>query len=78
MKLEMPPPRHGKTMRLLIAKARFDALMEAAAVARNYGPSRPLLGRSTDPIFKGRWEGEQAASGGIAHLLEKLARETKL
>ncbi len=37
-----------------------------AQVAAAYGPSRPVLARHPPQLVRGRWEGEQAASAGIA------------
>ena len=37
-----------------------------AQVAAAYGPSRPILARNPQQLVRGRWEGEQAASAGIA------------
>ncbi|WP_448952151.1 hypothetical protein [Labrys neptuniae] len=53
-----------------------EAEREACAkLAENYGPSRPLAGGGTAyrQIY-GRWEGEQAASTGIAHLIRARSR----
>lgn len=56
------------------AKARKAVLEEAAAVAKSYGPSRPIhpASNASNPNIRGRWEGEQAASGAIASLILAL------
>ncbi|MBN9028919.1 MAG: hypothetical protein J0I23_03860 [Rhizobiales bacterium] len=52
--------------------ARREALEEAAKVAKDFGPSRPIVGRNPTSTIVGRWEGEQAASAGIASLIRAL------
>lgn len=39
---------------------------ECAKLASDYGPSRPIMGKNPSEKIVGRWEGEQAASYGIA------------
>lgn len=39
---------------------------ECAKLASDYGPSRPIMGKNPSGKIVGRWEGEQAASYGIA------------
>ncbi len=51
---------------------RDEALDEAAKVAERFGPSRPIITRDPTQIIRGRWEGEQAASGGIAAAIRSL------
>lgn len=68
--------KHDHILVAVAAAARAEAFREAAEIARNFGPSRPLLMRSrNDQRITGRWEGEQAASGSIAHLIEQRAKE---
>lgn len=60
------------------AEVRQAALEEATVVAKSYGPSRPIYPASNagNPNIRGRWEGEQAASGAIASLILAL-KESK-
>lgn len=45
---------------------RDKVLEEAAQIAEWFGPSRPISSRNPGALIQGRWEGEQAASEGIA------------
>ena len=47
----------------LVAEHEREA---CAKVAEQYGPKRPIILRQPGELIKGRWEGEQAASSGIA------------
>lgn len=55
---------------LLAEIRRLMGEREACAqIAESYGPSRPLTRPTRDQLIVGRYEGEQAASGAIAHLI---------
>ena len=47
----------------LVAEAEREA---CAKIAENFGPSRPIISITPSQTIRGRWEGEQAASSGIA------------
>jgi hypothetical protein len=49
------------------------AYENAARIAENFGPSRPLLATKPHALIQGRWEGEQAASANIAAAIRSLA-----
>lgn len=68
--------RYGKTLRMQLAKARIDALEEAAAIARRRFPT----GAAFTPLNVHRftWAGDDATGEAIAAAIESLARETKL
>lgn len=55
-----------------VAVVRKQALEEAARLAENFGPSRPLTERNPNKIIIGRWEGEQAASRNISAAIRAL------
>ena len=57
------------------ADARAEVLKEAAAVAERFGPNRPLVALQPKDRIIGRWEGEQAASAGIAAAILALITE---
>jgi hypothetical protein len=55
--------------------AQWNAAIEAAAsISEAFGPSRPLAERKPPERIYGRWEGEQAASAGIANDIRSLKR----
>lgn len=58
------PPAEASSVR--------KALEQAAQIAQNFGPSRPIGSRRPSEIERGRWQGEQAASGGIAAAIRVL------
>lgn len=67
--------RGGKTQRMLLAKARVEALEEAAAIARRYHGSPGTFDGEDIPgpeVFR------ENSGEAIARAIEKLARETKL
>lgn len=55
----------------IVEVERLIALVVAdcAQVAEEYGPGRPVTNPNPSERVKGRWEGKQAASGGIAAAL---------
>lgn len=69
-------PRQGKTQRLLLAKARVEALEEAAAIARRRFPASAAF--TPLNVHRFTWVGDTATGEAIAVAIEKLARETKL
>ena len=58
-----------------LKQAVRDALEEAAKLAADYGPSRPIVSATPSLSVRGRWEGEQAASGNIAAAIRALIKE---
>lgn len=57
-------------IQVLNGSSAVKAEREACAkIAEEFGPSRPITKGVVSPLIRGRWEGEQAASGAIAHLI---------
>jgi hypothetical protein len=54
-------------------QGRAAGIEEAAKLAQEFGPSRPIADRTPNEIVRGRWEGEQAASSNIASAIRALA-----
>ena len=48
---------------------RADEREACAEVAEQYGPNRPIVATQPSERIKGQWEGEQAASSGIAAVI---------
>jgi|SRR6478735_6391005 len=73
-------PRNAQLARLLgreMVNVRRQAFIEAAEIAGDFGPSRPMVSKTPSDLVKGRWEGEQAASANIAAALRAKAEETQ-
>ena len=58
-----------------LKQAVRDAYEDAAKLAADYGPSRPIVSAVPSLSVRGRWEGEQAASGNIAAAIRALIKE---
>lgn len=57
-----------------LREALAEAFEEAASIAANFGPSRPIVTKNPTERIYGRWEGEQAASASINDLIRARAR----
>lgn len=56
----------------LVTIAYNAGLERAKQAAAAYGPGRPILHSNPGQQARGRWEGEQAASTGIANVIDSL------